>query len=53
MRLLSHISREYKGTKYEKHWVVVPNWIIEKLKWKKGDELEADVKGDKLIIEKD
>ena len=53
MRLLSQISREYKGTKYEKFWVVIPYNLIEKLGWRKGQDLEAEVKGDKLVIEKD
>ena len=53
MRLLSQISREYKGNKYRKFWVVLPTKLIEKLKWKTGDELEAEIKGDKLMIEKD
>ena len=53
MKLQSHISREYKGTKYEKFWIVIPNKVIEKLGWKAGQELEGEVKGDKLVIEKD
>ena len=53
MRLLSQTSREYKGTKYQKFWVVIPNKLIEKLGWKTGEDLEAEIKGDKLIIEKD
>ena len=53
MRLLSQISREYKGTKYEKFWVVIPNTLVKKLGWKKGQDLEAEVKEAKLIIEKD
>lgn len=53
MRLLSQISREYKSHKYEKFWIIIPNHLIEKLKWKAGEDLEAEVKGDKLIIEKD
>jgi hypothetical protein len=53
MRLLSHKSREYKGKEYTKHWIVIPNKLVEKLKWKMGDELEAEVKDDKLVIEKD
>ena len=52
MRLLSQTSREYKGTEYKKFWVVISNKIVEKLGWKTGEELEAGVKGDKLIIEK-
>ena len=53
MRLQSQISREYKGTKYEKFWIVLPSKIIEKLGWKSGQDLEWEVKEDKLIIEKD
>lgn len=53
MRLLNQISREYKGKEYKKFWVVIPNKIIEKLGWKTGQELEAEVKGNKLVIEKD
>ncbi len=53
MRLQSQISREYKGTKYEKFWVVLPSKIVQKLKWKTGQDLEAEVKGEKLVIEKD
>ncbi len=53
MRLLSQKSREYKGKGYTKFWIVIPNKIIGKLKWKTGDGLEADVKGQKLIIGKD
>lgn len=50
MRLLSHISREYKGKKYEKFWIVIPNNLVEKLKWKKGQDLEAEENREKLII---
>jgi len=53
MRLLSQKSREYKDKSYYKFWVVIPNKIIDKLGWKRGDELETEVKGDKLLIEKD
>jgi len=53
MRLQSQISREYKEEKYEKFWVVIPSKIVKKLGWKRGEDLEADVKGDKLVIEKD
>lgn len=53
MRLLSQKSREYKGKDYKKHWIVIPNWIVDKLGWKIGQDLEAEIKGDKLIIEKD
>lgn len=53
MRLLSQTSREYKGTKYEKFWIVVPSKLVEKLGWKRGQDLEAEVKDKKLIIEEE
>jgi len=53
MRLLSQISRKYKEKEYKKFWIVIPNKLIEKLKWKTGEELGAEFKGDKLVIEKD
>ena len=53
MRLLSQISREYKGEQYEKFWIVIPSKLIKKLGWKKGQDLEGEVKGKKLIIEKE
>lgn len=53
MKLQSQISREYKGTKYEKFWVVLPTKIVQKLGWKAKQELEADVEKGKLVIEAD
>ena len=53
MKLQSQVSREYKGTKYEKFWVVLPSKMIQELGWKSGQDLEADVKDKKLIIERD
>ena len=53
MRLLGQTSRVYKEKAYKKHWVVIPNSLIAKLDWKVGQELEAEVKGKQLIIEKD
>ena len=51
MRLLSQISREYKGTKYEKFWVVIPSDLIESLGWKKGKELKAEATAGKLVVQ--
>lgn len=31
----------------------IPPKTVEKLGWKAGEELEAEIKGDKLIIDKD
>jgi bifunctional DNA-binding transcriptional regulator/antitoxin component of YhaV-PrlF toxin-antitoxin module len=53
MKLISQTSREYKGKKYSKFWVIIPNTIIEKLGWKTGDSLELDAEHGKLIIDKE
>ncbi len=52
MRLQSHISRKYKNNSYRKFWVIIPNKLLEKLGWKIGEELESEVKGNKLIVDK-
>lgn len=53
MKLQSQVSRKVGDTEYEKYWVVIPQKLLEILKWKSGQELKAEVKGDKLVIEKD
>ncbi len=53
MKLLSQKSREHKGKEYHKYWVVIPNKIIEKLDWEKGEDLEAYTEKGRLIIKKD
>ncbi len=53
MRLLKQVSRAYKEKSYHKHWIVIPNNLIKELKWDEGIELKAEVKNNKLIIEKD
>ena len=53
MKLLSQKSREHKGKTYHKHWVVIPNHLVEKLGWEKGEELEAYTENGRLIIKKD
>jgi len=53
MRLIKQHGRKYHETDYYKYIVVIPNKDIKKLGWKGGEELETEVKGNKLIIEKD
>ena len=53
MKLQSQVSREYKGTKYEKFWIILPSKLVEKLKWKSGQKLDADLKDGKLVIQKE
>ena len=53
MKLQSQVSRKYGDTEYRKFWVVIPEKILKKLGWKSGEELEMEIKGNKLVIEKD
>ena len=52
MKLQSQISRKYGETEYKKSWIVISEKLLKKLGWKKGQELEAEIKVDKLIIKK-
>ena len=52
MRLIPQKSRAYKGKAYYKFLIVIPSKVIKKLGWKGGEELEAETKKNKLIIEK-
>ncbi|MBI2176190.1 hypothetical protein HYU40_02450 [Candidatus Woesearchaeota archaeon] len=52
MRLLKQKSREYKGKAYQKHWIVIPNFLIDKIGWKEGQDLEAEIKKGKIVISK-
>ena len=52
MKVQSQVSRKYGDTEYFKSWVVIPNKLLELLKWKTGQELEGEVKEDKLILKK-
>jgi hypothetical protein len=52
MKLQSQVSRKVGDTEYLKSWVVIPNKILEKLKWKHGQELKSEIKEGKLIISK-
>ena len=53
MKLIKQKGRDYGDKEYFKYLLVVPNKLIKILGWKGGEELEADVKADKLIIKKD
>lgn len=53
MKLQKQLSRKYGDKDYAKYVLVIKPKYIEQLGWKEGQELEAEVKGDKLVIEKD
>jgi bifunctional DNA-binding transcriptional regulator/antitoxin component of YhaV-PrlF toxin-antitoxin module len=50
MRLQKQLSRSVKGKEYPKYVVVVPPETVEKLDWAEGEELEPEIKGNKLLI---
>lgn len=53
MNLQKQLSKKVGDKEYVKYVIVVPPKLIEKLGWKGGEELEAKIKKDKLVIEKD
>lgn len=53
MKLQKQLSKKVGDKEYAKWVVVIPPKYIEKLGWKGNEELEAEVKGNKLIIERD
>ena len=52
MKLQNQISRKYKDTEYEKFLIILPSKIIKKLGWKAGEELDTEIKNNKLEIKK-
>lgn len=53
MKLQKQLSRRYEDKEYAKYVIVIKPKIIEKLGWKNGEELGAEIKGEKLVIEKE
>lgn len=53
MKLQKQLSKIVDKKRYHKYVIVLPSKIIKKLGWKTGQELKTEVKGNKLIIEKD
>jgi len=52
MKLTSQVSRTYKDKGYKKTIFVIPSKFLKKLKWEGNEEVDAKVKGNKIIIEK-
>jgi len=52
MKLQKQLSRKVKDVEYAKWVLVIPPNIIEKLKWKGGQELEAEIKESVLVVKK-
>ena len=53
MNLQKQLSRKVGDKEYAKYVIVIKPKIIKKLGWKDGEELDAEIKGDKLVIEKE
>ena len=52
MKLQKQLSRKVGNVEYAKWVLVIPPNMIEELKWKEGQELEAEIKENKLLIGK-
>ncbi|MBI2452523.1 hypothetical protein HYV50_05640 [Candidatus Pacearchaeota archaeon] len=52
MKLQKQLSRKVGDVEYAKWVLVVPPNIVKELKWKEGQELEAEIKENKLIVKK-
>ena len=52
MKLQKQLSRKVGDTEYAKWGLVIPRTIIEQLSWKEGQELEAEIKENKLVVKK-
>jgi len=50
MKLQKQLSKIVGKKRYYKYVIVLPSKIIKKLGFKAGEELKADVKGDKLVV---
>lgn len=52
MKLQKQLSRKVGNEEYAKWVVVIPPEKIKESGWKEGDELEIDIRGDKLLIKR-
>ena len=52
MKLQKQVSRKVGDKEYPKYVLVIPPKIVEEAKFKEGEELEAEIKNGKLVIEK-
>jgi len=52
VRLQRQLNRRAKGKEYSKWLVVIPPDMVEKLGWREGEELELDVRGDELRLQR-
>jgi len=53
MRLQKQISRRVRGRSYEKWVITLPGFLVSKLGWDEGTELDAEAQGELLILRKE
>ena len=52
MKLQKQLSRKVGTTEYAKYVIVVPPETIKQVGWNEGEDLRAEIKGNKLVIGK-
>jgi bifunctional DNA-binding transcriptional regulator/antitoxin component of YhaV-PrlF toxin-antitoxin module len=52
MKIIKEKSREYKGQKYFKYKINIPEMILSRAKLKAGDELEVTAENEKILLHK-
>lgn len=50
MKLQKQLSRRVESKNYPKYVVTIPPKIVEKLGWKEGIELKADIKDGQIVL---
>ncbi len=52
LKLQKQRTREVKGKEYHRWAVVLPFNELDKLRWHEGEELQAEAKGNELVLKK-
>ena len=52
MKILKEKSREYKGQKYYKYKVNIPEVVLHQVKLKAGDELDVKIEENSIVLSK-
>ena len=52
MKVQEQTAKKVADKEYKKRWIVLPNSIFKLLKWKKGTELDYEIKDENLILKK-
>jgi antitoxin component of MazEF toxin-antitoxin module len=53
MKLQKQLSRKVGNTEYAKYVIVIPPNTVKELNWKDGQEIKAEIKENKLVLQKD